>query len=80
MVVAEANGTAKDAKEEESKAVKMANDILSGKYDARPLDEALNLGDIVFDLDEGKYGDLMAQVDIYLTDLTKKEATRVLGS
>ena len=56
----------------ESALVQRANDILSGKYDDLPLGDVLKLAEPVMDLDEGKYANLMDQVDAYTTVLTKK--------
>jgi hypothetical protein len=54
--------------------VQIANDILSGKYDASPLKDVMDMLDPVFELDEVIYGDLMARVDAYATELTRKKA------
>lgn len=55
-------------------AVQTANDIIAGKYDDRPLKELMDMADEVFELDEDEYGDLMDELDAYLTSLTKQAA------
>ncbi len=55
-------------------AVQVAHEVLAGKYDGLPLKDFMNLLDPIFELDEAQYGDLMAQVDAYATNLTKQKA------
>jgi hypothetical protein len=54
--------------------LQIADDLLSGAYDDIPMDELSDLIEPIFDLDEGKYMDLMEKVDSYATELTKKKA------
>jgi hypothetical protein len=61
----------KPASEGNPGGVGLAHDILKGKYDHLPLDELTALADGVFELDES-HGDLVAQVDDYLTRLSAK--------